>query len=133
MLNMPPTKPKRRISKVFYSFPVVLILSFFAFASIRGAIDSYKMHKAQEKKYNGSIEDLSALQKREAALRAENEWLKTSRGQEELFREQYMVAKEGENVMVITAEDKLNEEHTVTEETKTDGLINKTKAIISGE
>jgi cell division protein FtsB len=127
---MPPQRSKKRKIQILYSFPVVLLFIILTFATIRGVFNSYGMHKEQKEKVKSSLEDLQALEARENKLKAENEWLKTTRGQEELFREQYMVAKEGENVMVITTKDSDIKDNTVTTETKTNSIINKTKEII---
>lgn len=130
---MPPQKSKKRHLRKLYSFPVVFIIALLAITTIRGVFSSYKMHRDQEAKVSGAIEDLAALEKRENNLREENEWLKTPRGQEELFREQYMVAKEGENVMIITTNNDKNADHTVTTETKENSFLVKTKEVFGGQ
>lgn len=127
---MPPLRSKKRKTRIIYSFPVVLLFIILTFATIRGVFNSYTMYKEQEKKVKGALEDLRALESRENKLKSENEWLKTGRGQEELFREQYMVAKEGENVMVITSSNSDIKENTVTTETENDSIIKKTKKMI---
>lgn len=129
---MPPQRSKKKPFKVLYSFPVLFILLVLTISTMHGVFNSYKMHNEQKAKVVGALEDLSALEKRENSLRAENEWLKTSRGQEELFRDQYMVAKEGENVMIITNKDDLLKENSVTTETKNTNFLTKTKEVISG-
>lgn len=127
---MPPKNKKKQSLKKLYSFPVFLILLLLTVTTIRALYNSYHRYKQEDKKVNSAIDDLAAMEQRENKLRTENEWLKTNRGQEELFREQYMVAKEGENVMVITSDKEERTEHSVTTETKDTNILDKTKKII---
>ena len=127
---MPPKNTKKKQLKKLYSFPIFLLLIILTATTVRAAFSSYQRHVQEDKKVNGAIEDLSAMEKREDNLRKENEWLKTSRGQEELFRDQYMVAKEGENVMIITSNKDEDVDHTVTTETKENNILSKTKEMI---
>lgn len=127
---MPPQKSKKRKIRIIYSFPVVLLFIILTISTIRGVFNSYIMHKEQKEKVRASIEDLKAMESRENKLKDENEWLKTGRGQEELFREQYMVAKEGENVMVITSSNSNMIDNTITTETESNSIIKKTKKMI---
>ncbi len=126
---MPPKNQKRKQLKKLYSFPVFLVLIVLTITTIRAVFSSYERHVQEDRKVNKGLEDLTAMESREKSLRNENDWLKTERGQEELFREQYMIAKDGENVIVITDRDN-DTEHTVTTETKNTGIISKTKKMI---
>lgn len=113
--------------------PVVLVLAVLTFLSLRGTAESYRIHSEQTDKYNAAEEDLASMKAREEALRTENDRLKTARGQEELFREQYMVARAGENVMVITSDKRdPNGEQSVTTEIKDTSLLSRTKQALVG-
>ncbi len=127
---MPPKDKKRKNLRKLYSLPVFLILLLLTVTTVRAAISSYSKYKNEDKKVDNALQDLSAMKDRESKLKNENDWLKTSRGQEELFREQYMIAKEGENVIVITDKDGDDKDHTVTTETKDESIISKTKQMI---
>ncbi len=126
---MPPKNQRRKHLKKLYSFPVFLIMAVLTVTTMRAVYRSFERYHQEDRKVNNAIEDLTAMEEREKNLKAENDWLKTERGQEELFREQYMIAKEGENVIVITDKD-AGVEHTVTTETKDNSLISKTKKMI---
>ncbi len=130
---MPPKNSKRKYLKKLYSFPVFLLLVILIVTTLRGVYSSYYKYKREDNRVEKAKEDLAAMKNREDKLREENEWLKTNRGQEELFREQYMIAKEGENVMVITNDKDSELDHTITTETKENAIISKTKKIIGVE
>ncbi len=133
MATMPPYRAKRKATKALYSMPVVLILAVLTFLSIRGTAESYRIHSDQTDKFNAAKEDLASMKARADALQKENDRLKTARGQEELFREQYMVARAGENVMVITSDKNDNSGvQSVTTEIKDQSLLSKTKDALSG-
>jgi cell division protein FtsB len=133
MPTVPPYRAKRKATRALFSMPVVLVLAVLTFLSIRGTAESYRIHTEQSDKYAGAQEDLASMKAREEALRTENERLKTARGQEELFREQYMVARAGENVMVITTDKKdPNGEQSVTTEIKDTSLLSRTKKVFVG-
>jgi cell division protein FtsB len=132
MPTVPPYRAKRKATRALFSMPVVLILAILTFLSLRGTAESYRIHSDQNDKYAAAQADLANMKAREASLQDENDRLKTARGQEELFREQYMVARAGENVMVITSDKQDNGVQSVTTEIKDQSLLSKTKDALSG-
>ena len=133
MANLPPYRAKRKATRALFSMPVVVLLALLTFLSLRGTAESFRIHSEQTAKYDSAAEDLSAIKAREETLRSENDRLKTARGQEELFREQYMVARAGENVMVITSDKKdPSGEQSVTTEVKDSSLLSRTKEALIG-
>lgn len=133
MPTVPPYRAKRKATRALFSMPVVLTLAVLTFFSLRGTAESFRIHSEQSDKYNSAQEDLASMKAREDALSKENDRLKTARGQEELFREQYMVARAGENVMVITSDKKdPNGEQSVTTEVKDTSLLSRTKQVFVG-
>jgi len=99
-------------SKLFLIFFGIVILVFiysmFSFAS-----------KMEETRKNRQIieDKIAELEKSKETFNSEIEKLKTEKGQEEIIREKYGVAKEGEN-MILVVDDKNS---TQTEENENSG------------
>ncbi len=91
-------------SKYFLSF-LGLILAFFLFNIFR------LLDKVQEtgEKRDALAEKAEELEKSKEKLSSDIEKLKTEEGKEEIIRENYGVAKEGENIIIITEEEKVDE------------------------
>ena len=106
-------KQKSRVRRALYAKPTIIALVVvFAFMA-NGAWGMYQKSKISTLNKNDAEEQLAALQSRERSLSQDIVNLSTERGMDEKIRERFMVAKEGENVMIISnaKEEKV---HTVT-------------------
>ncbi len=113
MLRTLDFRERTKLRRALYAKPTILVIVAIAFISLNGAWNMYqksKEAKANDDKANAA---LSALQLREAGLRSDIDRLSTPRGQEEEIRDRFMVAKEGEKVIIITPP-KDDTVHTVT-------------------
>lgn len=71
----------------------------------KAALASYDRFNAQNDRTDQISKQLSVSQSHEDALRKENEWMQTSRAEEAVVRERYMVAKPSEKVIVVQPND----------------------------
>ena len=102
MLQALDFRERTKLRRALYAKPTILVIVIIASVSLSGAWNMYqksKEAKANDYKANAA---LSALQTREAGLRSDIDRLSTPRGQEEEIRDRFMVAKEGEKVIIIT-------------------------------
>ena len=130
MLRALDFRERTKLRRALYAKPTILVIVAIASVSLSGAWNMYqksKEAKANDDKANAA---LSALQTREAGLRSDIERLSTPRGQEEEIRDRFMVAKEGEKVIIITPP-KDDTVHTVTvPEDEKRGFLDSLKAAV---
>jgi cell division protein FtsB len=132
MQSLPMHAKKRKVKKIVFSFPIILMLGVFSVLSIKGVFSAYAMYTIQDERRGEAVAELAALKERESLLSQENAWLQTERGKEQLFREQYMVAKSGENVMIVVS-DNVDAAQSVTKEIDDKTILQKTKKVFSAE
>ncbi len=132
MQTLPMHAKKRKVKKIVFSFPVILMLGILSVLSIKGVFSAYAMYSVQDERRGEAVAELNNLKEREASLSQENAWLQTERGKEQLFREQYMVAKSGENVMIVVS-DNTDTTQSVTSEIEDKTILQKTKKVFSAE
>jgi len=94
----------------FWHSPIVLLVLFiFLIFFIYNIIGLLEKERETSHKKELALEQLSELRSREDALNKDILKFKTEEGQEEIIREKYQVAKEGEKMVVIVDESSLDE------------------------
>ncbi|NQV88209.1 MAG: hypothetical protein HQ402_01460 [Parcubacteria group bacterium] len=104
---------KRKISQKLYSGITVIILVFVVVFLARASWDVFQKQKESEGDAKIVLERLNDLQNKEKTLRSQIEWLNTKTGTEEVIRQKFNVAKDGEKIVVIIDSD--NKETTTPE------------------
>lgn len=109
------TNVKRNNSYKFWHSPIALII-FFGILVLFGykIIDLIEKNLETSNKKELILEKIDSLEQREKSLLSDISRLDTYAGKEEIIREKYKVAKEGEKMVTIVDED----ENTVEENTK---------------
>lgn len=113
MLRALDFKERTRIRRALYAKPTILAILALTFISLSGAWNMYQKSRVAKANDEKATAELAALQVREAGLRSDIDRLSTTRGQEEEIRDRFMVAKDGEKVIIIT-QPKDDMTHTVT-------------------
>lgn len=80
---------------------VILVLLALVFVGVRGVWGVYQKEKDSRALRDEAESQLAGLKARESDLRRDMAALKSQRGIEEVLREEYELAKEGEGVIVI--------------------------------
>jgi cell division protein FtsB len=106
-------KQKNRVRRALYAKPTIIALVIVFLFVANGAWGMYQKSTTSITNKNSAEGELSSLKSREIELSQDIVNLSTDRGIEEEIRERFMVAKEGESVMVI-ANPKEEKIHTVT-------------------
>lgn len=92
---------KRRIKKILYSPPVVLLLVIFLGICLKGVWGVYQKSAYAKENLERVSDSYNNLQDRERILNQEIDYLKTSGGKEEEMRERFGLAKPDEDVVII--------------------------------
>lgn len=95
-------RTKRRMRQILYGPFTVLILTGLLVVSAMGAWGMRAKSEEARSKRDDAAEELKALQARKIDVSADVLRLSTDRGIEGEIRKKYMVAKEGEKVMILT-------------------------------
>ncbi len=106
-------KERNRLRRVIYGKPMIIVIAVLFLFIARGAWGMYQKSIEATEKRNITEERLGELKQREAELSLDILNLSTDRGIEGEIRDRFMVAKEGENVMIVTDPD-AQKIHTVT-------------------
>ena len=80
---------------------LIVVLLMLIAVTVRGVWGVYKKEKESRQLRHEAELQLEDLKSREASLRSDISELKSDRGREEVLREEYELAKEGEGVIVI--------------------------------
>ena len=102
-----------RLRKVLYAKPTIIIMAVFAVLFLHAAWGMHKKSLDAIQKRDKALEELHALESRQAELESDIARLSSDRGVEEEIRDRFMVAKDGEKVMIVIAP-KADNVHTVT-------------------
>ncbi len=131
MLRALDFRERTKLRRALYAKPTILIIVAIALVSLHGAWNMYQKSKEAEANNAKAAAALSALQVRESGLRSDIDRLSTPRGQEEEIRDRFMVAKDGEKVIIITPP-KDDTVHTVTvpEDTSKKNFLDSLKAAV---
>lgn len=104
---------KKRVRRIIYSkFTIVILLIIFVFLA-DGAFDVYRRSVENNKKFENESRQLAELEENKKNLENQIEEINTPLGQEEIIRNKFSVAKEGEKAIFII--DKENTESVVPE------------------
>ena len=99
------TKGKRNDYKFWHS-PIALVILFFVLVLFGyKIIDLVKKNKETAEKKELALEEIDRLQKREQSLTSDISKLNTEEGKEEIIREKFQVAKQGEKMVTIVDDD----------------------------
>ena len=113
MFRMLDFKERSRMRRFMYGIPTILsLVAIFIFVA-HGALGMYQKNSEATEKKEKAEDKLSELEQRKVELSADILNLSTDRGLEGEIRDRYMVAKEGENVMIVSDPD-AQQVHTVT-------------------
>jgi len=106
-------RERTRLRRLLYAKPTIILLAFLVALLSHGAWGVYQKSKEAMAKQEKAEKELAGLLAREQELKGDIARLSSEEGVEEEIRERFMVAKEGEKVMIITDPDK-DAVHTVT-------------------
>jgi cell division protein FtsB len=106
-------KRKARFRRAIYAKPTILLLLLVLGFALHGTWGMYQKHAVAKEHLERSKATLGDLQLREAELERDTQLLASPSGIEAEIRERFMVAKEGEGVIIIS-DPKEVEVHTVT-------------------
>jgi cell division protein FtsB len=106
-------REKSKIRRAIYAKPTIILMLVISLFIANGAWNMYQKSKTSLNNKEATEQELSELQQRKDSLSEDINNLSTDRGIEEEIRERFMVAKEGENVVVVT-NPKKEEVHTIT-------------------
>ena len=114
----------------FWHSPFALVL-LFCILILFGykIIDLIQKERETAYKKNLVLDKIDSLQERESSLSLDISKLETEEGKEEVIREKYQVAKEGEKMVIIVDEE--NKDSSVTEEKTSHGFWNWVKKIFN--
>lgn len=113
MSRMLDIRERARLRRFLYAKPTILLLLIVVAFLMRGAWAMYEKSREAELKRERVVAELNELKDRKGELDADIARLSTPEGVEEAIRERFMVAKEGEKVMIISDPD-AQKVHTVT-------------------
>lgn len=102
-----------RLRKILYAKPTIIIMAIFAVLIFHSAWRMHEKSLDAISKRDKALDELHALETRKAELESDVARLSSDRGIEEEIRDRFMVAKEGEKVMIVVAP-KSEDAHTVT-------------------
>ncbi len=130
MVPMIDFRERSQLRRAIYAKPTILVLAVLVVITLRGAWGMYLKNQEAAIKRDKANTELVALETREKELNEDIARLKTERGQEEEIRNRFMVAKEGEKVIIVTTPER-DKEHTVTvTDTPKPSFMDKLKAAI---
>lgn len=113
MSRMLDIRERTRLRRMLYAKPTIILLAILVAVAIHGVWGIYQKSKEALAKRDKIAEEVAGLAAREKELHQDIARLKTSEGVEAEIRNRFMVAKEGEKVMII-ANPSMREAHTVT-------------------
>jgi len=94
-------KEKRKLKKILYSKPMIIVLGLVFVFMVNAVWGVYKKAKIAHGNKTLILQDFNELKEREEDLSLKIEKLKTDRGIEEKMREKFGVVREGEEVVVV--------------------------------
>lgn len=131
MLRALDFKERTRIRRFVYAKPTILLLFVLSAVSLRGAWGMYQKSKEAIANRDKAVASEQELFLREKGLHADISKLSSERGQEEEIRNRFMVAKDGEKVIIVsTPDDQMAHSVTVEDTTQTSTLVDKFKAAV---
>ncbi len=117
-------KERRRMRRAIYAKPTIIAVAVLFVFVTHGAWGMYQKSREAVDKTDVTTVRLMQLEAREKELSADIFKLSSERGIEGEIRDRFMVAKEGESVMIVA--DPITEKvHTVTVPDETPGVMQK--------
>ena len=95
-------REKTQLRKIVYSKVTLVVFALILFLVARGAWGMYDKSVEASAKRDAAAKQLVDLVAREKELNSDIDHLSTDRGIEEEIRNRFMVAKEGENVIIVS-------------------------------
>jgi hypothetical protein len=129
MLQMLDFRERTQLRRALYAKPTILLLLLAVLFVARSAWGMYEKSLLAEEKRNTATEELRKLHVYEQQLSADINALSTERGQESAIRDRFMVAREGEKIIVVTDAEK-NKVHMITIPEASDTMVGRLKASI---
>lgn len=117
-------KQRNRMRRAIYAKPTIIAIALLLALVAHGAWGMYQKSKEAVDKTHVATERLKQLEVREKELSGDILNLSTERGIEGEIRDRFMVAKEGESVMIV-ADPATEKVHTVTVADETLGVMQK--------
>ncbi len=102
MRQMLDFRERSRLRRFIYSKPSIFILFFFVILTAHGAWGMFEKSREAKIKEEKALLELGQLSSRHSELEQDINKLSTERGQEEEIRNRFMVAKDGEKVIIIS-------------------------------
>ncbi|OGZ10500.1 MAG: hypothetical protein A3D65_04130 [Candidatus Lloydbacteria bacterium RIFCSPHIGHO2_02_FULL_50_13] len=106
-------RERSKLRRLLYAKPTIIALAVLVALLLNSSWGAYQKSRGALSKEEKAERELAALVAREKELNEDIARLKTEAGVEAEIRERFMVAKEGEKVMIITDPDAAKV-HTVT-------------------
>ena len=101
------------LRRAIYAKPTILFLGIIAVFALHGAWGMYEKSEDASGRAQKAEVELAKQKDRESELKVDIARLSTERGVEEEIRSRFMVAKNGEHIMIISSGDE-EKAHTVT-------------------
>jgi uncharacterized protein YkuJ len=114
-----------------YAKPTIIILGLLTVLVARGAFGMYQKSDEAIAKRDKALGELQILEVRQKELDEDISRLSSLRGQEEEIRDRFMVAREGEKVIIVASpEKKTTHTVTVSEEEQPVSFVDKMKSAV---
>ena len=131
MLRALDFKERTRIRRFVYAKPTILAVLALSLVSLHGAWGMYQKSKDALANRDKAVLEANVLMAHERELHADIGKLSSDRGQEEEIRNRFMVAKDGEKVIIVSEPDnETSHSVTVDDNSQTSTLVDKFKNAI---
>lgn len=124
-------RERSRLRRMLYAKPTLIILTLITAGLLQASWSMYKKSEEALAKKEKAAWELEELKQREAELSRDIERLSTERGVEEEIRERFMVAKEGEKVIIVSEPEKQKTHSIIVSEEPS--FVEKMKAAVGAE
>ena len=131
MAHMLDFRERSRLRRALYAKPTLILLAIVATGVVHASWSMYQKSKEALVKKEKALSELSELEARQAQLSHDITVLSTERGVEAEIRERFMVAKEGEKVIIISEPKEKASRSIVVEERPS--FMDKMKAAVGSE
>ena len=131
MAHMLDFRERSRLRRALYAKPTLILLAIIATGVVHASWSMYQKSKEALVKKEKALSELSELEARQAQLSHDITVLSTERGVEAEIRERFMVAKEGEKVIIISEPKEKASRSIVVEERPS--FMDKMKAAVGSE
>jgi cell division protein FtsB len=127
-------RERSKMRRIVYAKPTILVLALLTLITARSAFGMYQKSKEAIAKRDKATAELQALKSRQEELDQDIARLGSERGQEEEILDRFMVAKEGENVIIVADPEGTKTTHTVTvnEDENDSSFFNKMRNAVVG-